>query len=238
MRKARLVRDRFRRALAEPFCFTPFLIQSLGEAAFGFKSLCLGRKLAVEQITAQVQQRKSGIGYQHRGRHGPAWTFTDGHGRLTFVSSFRVSPYLSLFVCVLLPFLLVRVFLPFLLFFHPGANILKRRTAIHLEAQKRRMVRLPQRQPTLPQKILIIQAQLFKTRPRHVRKLQLRLFRGPARLAALGDVLHPAPRRLNHLVMSPAAFLDIAVAETNRDVVHQLRNLEALQLAVTAVFGN
>ena len=92
-------------------------------------------------------------------------------------------------------------------------------------------------QAALPQVVLIVGAQFFQTGARHVRKLELKFFRGAARLAALRDVLPSAPRCLHHLVLGPAFRTDLAVTEPHH-VVAKLRDLEALQLPVAAVLRN
>ena len=74
-----------------------------------------------------------------------------------------------------------------------------------------------------------------RKRHRQVLQLQLHLLRRAGRLAALGDILHAAARGLHHLVMGPAAAVDVAVAEPHSDVIGQLRHLKALQVAVAAV---
>ena len=67
-----------------------------------------------------------------------------------------------------------------------------------------RVFPLPERQAPLPQKILIIQAQFFQAGAGHIGQFQLGLFRSAGGLAPFGDVLHPAPRRLHHLVVGAA----------------------------------
>ncbi len=76
----------------------------------------------------------------------------------------------------------------------------------------------PLRQPPLPQKIFIIQPQLLQARPRHVRELEFGFLGRAAGLAALGNVLHAAPRRLRHLVVRAAAPVNVTVAEPHRHV--------------------
>src|SRR6185295_7632563 len=66
-------------------------------------------------------------------------------------------------------------------------------------------------------------------------QLELGFLRSSRGLAALGDVLHSAAGRLHHLVAGSAAAVDVTLAETYRDVVDQLRQLEAPQLPVSAV---
>lgn len=79
----------------------------------------------------------------------------------------------------------------------------------------------------MPQKIFIIEFQLLQTRPSDIGQLQFHFARRSARFAAFGNILHAAARRLNHLVMSPAALWNIAVAEAHRNVVNKLRDLKA-----------
>src|SRR5690606_37619204 len=73
---------------------------------------------------------------------------------------------------------------------------------------------------------------------RHVRQLELEFLGGRAGLAPLRDVLRTGTRRLHHLVMGPAAAVDVGVTKADSQVVHQLCQLEGLEIAVTAMFGN
>jgi hypothetical protein len=63
------------------------------------------------------------------------------------------------------------------------------------------------------QKILIVQAQLLQTCPGHAGQLELHLFGGRTGLASFSNILHSAARRLNHLIMGPALFIDVPVTE-------------------------
>gem|GEM_PF-6829693 len=96
----------------------------------------------------------------------------------------------------------------------------------------------PLGQVALAQKVLVVEAQFLQAGPGHAGQLEFRLLRGPTGRASFGDVLHPAARRLNHLVPRPAAGRDIALAKPHRDVVAQPRQLKALQLPVPAMPGN
>ena len=121
---------------------------------------------------------------------------------------------------------------------HPGPHLLQRCTPSRLEALKHGVLGLPLLQPPLPEKVLIVQSQFLQAGAGHVGELEFSLLRGAAGLAALGDVLHARTRRLHHLIVGAAALLDVAIAETHRHVVHQLRHLETLQLPVAAVPWN
>jgi len=57
-------------------------------------------------------------------------------------------------------------------------------------------------------------------------------------LASLCDVSYTAASSLDHLVMGPAPFVKITVAETNRDIVDQLGDLMALEISVPTVPRN
>jgi hypothetical protein len=87
----------------------------------------------------------------------------------------------------------------------------------------------------MSQEVLIIQPQLFEAGPRHVGQLEFHLFGGAAGLAALGDILDAAARRLDHLVVGPAAPIDVAITETDRHVIAELGHLKALQFPVPAM---
>lgn len=90
----------------------------------------------------------------------------------------------------------------------------------------------------LPQKILVIEPQLLQTGAGHVGQLEFGLFGGATGLAAFGNVLHPAARRLDHLVVGPAFPVDVAVAKTHGHVINKLGQLKALEPPVAPVGGN
>ena len=96
----------------------------------------------------------------------------------------------------------------------------------------------PLRQAALPQEILVVAPQFLQARPADVRQFQFHLLRRSGGLASLGDVLNSGARGLCHLVVSAALAVNITVAETDRHIVDQLRNLKAFQLAIAAVFGD
>lgn len=123
-------------------------------------------------------------------------------------------------------------------FLHPNRHLIRRRTSPRDQFRPAGIALVPERQAPLAQEILVVQAQFFKTRPRNICKLEFGLFRRTARLASLCDVLHSAPCGLDHLTMSSTSFLHVSVAEADRDVVHELSNLKALQLAIAAVLGD
>jgi len=90
----------------------------------------------------------------------------------------------------------------------------------------------------LTEKILIVQTQFFQTGSSHIGQFQFGLFRGTRGLGTFRNVLHTGPGRLDHLVMRPAAALDITVAKSSRQIVNQLRHLKTLQMAVSPMFRN
>jgi hypothetical protein len=71
----------------------------------------------------------------------------------------------------------------------------------------------------MPQKILIIQAQLLQTPARHIGEFELDLFRCPGILASFGNIARTAAGSLHHLVMRTAARIDIKLAKTDRHIV-------------------
>jgi hypothetical protein len=100
------------------------------------------------------------------------------------------------------------------------------------------MIRWQKGQPSLPQEIFVVEPQLLQAGPRDVGQLELSFLRSARRLAPLGNVLHSAARRLHHLIASSAPAVDVSLAETYRNVVDQLPQLEALQLPVPSVLRN
>jgi hypothetical protein len=100
------------------------------------------------------------------------------------------------------------------------------------------VIRWPEGQPPLPQEVFVVEPQLLQAGPRHVGELDLGFLRSSRRLAPFGNILHPTARRLHHLVAGSAPAVDVSLAEPYRNVVDQLRQLEALQLPVTAVLRN
>ncbi len=83
--------------------------------------------------------------------------------------------------------------------------------------------------------VLIVEAQFFEAGAGHVGELQLKLLRGAAGLAALGDTLHPGARGLHHLVVGAAPRTDGAVTKPHRHIVTKLRDLKALELPIATV---
>jgi len=98
-----------------------------------------------------------------------------------------------------------------------------------------RVVAFPERQGALAEEVLVVEAELLEAGTGDVGESELGPFRRAAGLAALGDVLHPAARGLDHLVVRAAALRNIAVAEPHRDIEGELSDLEALQFPVAAV---
>ena len=90
----------------------------------------------------------------------------------------------------------------------------------------------------LAEEILVVEAQFLERGAGDVGEFELGLLRGATGLAALGNVLHAAAGGLHHLVVGAAARWDVAVAELGREIVAELRELEALQVTVAAVRRN
>ena len=65
--------------------------------------------------------------------------------------------------------------------------------------------------------------------------------RPPRRVASFRPprrVLHAGTGGLHHLVVCPAAPVNVLVAKPHRNIIDQLRDLKTLQLAVATVFGD
>jgi hypothetical protein len=97
------------------------------------------------------------------------------------------------------------------------------------------MVFVPESQAALSQKVLVVEQQLFETRPRDVNQFEFGFFGSPRSHAAFGDVLFAAARGLHHLVMSPRSAVYKPVAKPNCCVVDDLRILIRLQFTIAAV---
>src|SRR4029450_7268628 len=98
---------------------------------------------------------------------------------------------------------------------------------------------LPQRAPAAPRRRpsptpppsagaerLRSEQQLIEARAGNVYEPQLGLTRSRRRPATLGDVLTPAARRLDHLIMRSRPLIDEPIAERYRAVVDDLRYLK------------
>jgi hypothetical protein len=120
-------------------------------------------------------------------------------------------------------------------FLHPPRHVISGGASAVDQLLPARIFAFPKRKTALAQEILVIQAQFFHARPRHIGQLDFGFLRGAGSLAALGDVLDTRPRRLHHLIVCAAAMVDIALAETNRHVKNQLRDLKTLQISVAAM---
>ena len=195
--------------------FRTHAVEPLGEAALGFKRLSLCSELAVEQAAGDRQQHQCCVG----GKFGEV----DGVDFVDDVDSFcPLGPLCPLLSTVMLfPY-------PLRHFIGSGAPAVD-------QSLPTRIVTLPDRQAALAQEIFVVKPQLFQAGPRHVGEFEFGLFRGARSLAPFGDVLHPRPRRLHHLVMGTAALVDVAVAKTDRYIIHQLRHLKALELSVATM---
>jgi hypothetical protein len=88
----------------------------------------------------------------------------------------------------------------------------------------------------LAKKIPVVSPEFFEAESRGVRELQLRLLRGTASGTSLDNVLGATASGLNHLVVGPATSIDVALAETNRHIEAELRDLEAFQLPIPAMW--
>ena len=84
------------------------------------------------------------------------------------------------------------------------------------------VVLAPLRQAALAQEVPVVPQQFFEAGAGHPHELQLHFLGRAAHLAALTDVLVAAPRRLDHLVVSPGARVDEAATKLHRRVIYQL----------------
>lgn len=96
----------------------------------------------------------------------------------------------------------------------------------------------PERQVSVPEEVLVVQAEFFQAGAGHLGEFELHFFGGGAGFAALSDILHAAAGGLHHLVVGTASFSDVSVAKANRHIVAELGDLEAQQLSVAAMLGD
>lgn len=94
----------------------------------------------------------------------------------------------------------------------------------------------PEWQAALTKEVFVIKAEFFEAGAGYVGQLEFHLFGCTTCYAAFGNILHAGPRGLYHLVVRAAAQTDVSVAETNGEIVYQLRHDEALQAPVTTVW--
>ena len=88
-----------------------------------------------------------------------------------------------------------------------------------------------------PKVVLVVYQQFLQTGFSHIDKFQLRLARGGACRATLGDILLARPRRLHHLVDSAVTLLQEPVREKEGDIVDALRLLIDYQRPIVAPLG-
>ncbi len=101
-----------------------------------------------------------------------------------------------------------------------------------------RVAAAPPWQAALSQEVLVVEAQFLQAGPSDTRQFELGFLGCSRGLAALGDILHAGTGGLHHLVARAAVLFNIAVAKTDRNVVHELRHLKTLQVAISAVLRN
>ena len=93
----------------------------------------------------------------------------------------------------------------------------------------------PEPEAALAEEILVVQEQLFQAGPSDSCGLQLALPGGGGGHASFRDVLYPAARGLNHLIVSAGALVHKPIAEDHGGIVNHLCRLEAAQLAAATV---
>ena len=122
------------------------------------------------------------------------------------------------------------------LFLYPAGDIVGGSAAFVDEILATRVVTRPLRQTSLPQKIFIVELEFFKTGTGDVCQFEFGFFRGSGCLASFGDVLYAGASSLHHLIVGAAAFCNVAITEPDGNIINQLRDPEAFQVPVTAMF--
>lgn len=97
------------------------------------------------------------------------------------------------------------------------------------------MVLGPFFEAALPQKIAVIEQELFLAGPRDADQLQLHLGTRARSNTSFGDVLPTAARGLHHLVDGAALPVEVKLGEGDGPVVPNLRHLERFQPLIPAV---
>ena len=94
--------------------------------------------------------------------------------------------------------------------------------------------------PELPlsQEVLIIQPEFLEAGSGDVGQLDFHFAGGTTGLAALSNILHSTPGRLDHLVMGSAEAADIGIAESGSHIKTKLSDLEAFELFIASMSFN
>ena len=91
--------------------------------------------------------------------------------------------------------------------------MLERLTARRGEPLTAWIGRIPLRQLALTQEVFVVELEFLQRCPSDTGQLELGLFAGTRGLTALGDILHPTPRRLRHLIAGARKTVNIALDE-------------------------
>ena len=87
------------------------------------------------------------------------------------------------------------------------------------------MILLPKRQLALPQKVLIVEQQLFQAGAGHADQFQFEFFGCAGGHAAFGNVLLAAAGGLHHLIMGAGTATDPAITKYYGSVINDFRHL-------------
>ena len=96
----------------------------------------------------------------------------------------------------------------------------------------------PEQQVPLAEEVLIVLEQFFQAGAGDAGEFELGLLGGGGGLAGFRDVLFAATGGLDHLIVSPRAAVDEAVAESDRGIENNLGGLVGFELPVPAMGGD
>ena len=94
----------------------------------------------------------------------------------------------------------------------------------------------PEREAAVAEEVFVVEAEFFQAGAGDLGEFEFCFFGCGAGRATFGDVLDAAAGGLDHLVMGAAAWVDVAVAEADGDVVDELGELEGFEVSVATVW--